>query len=171
MPAITPRETSDTILGGTLTIIQPAAGYRFSIDSILLARFATVRPRDRVLELGAGCGVIAVTIAALNHPRAVVALELQAELADLATRNAALNGCANFTALHADLRRRRITGLAPASFDLTVANPPYRALSTGRDSPIAARRLARGESAATLAGFVSAAHRYTKDGGRAAFVF
>ena len=171
MPAITPGETTDRILGGALTIVQPAAGYRFSIDSILLARFASVRTRDHVLELGAGCGVIAVAIAALHHPRAIVALELQAELADLAARNAAVNGCVHFTVFRADLRRRSIPGLAPASFDVTVANPPYRALRTGRDSPVASRRLARGESAATLTSFVSAARRYTRDGGRAAFVF
>ncbi|MGA2409221.1 MAG: methyltransferase [Candidatus Binataceae bacterium] len=167
----TPGETTDTILGGALTIVQPASGYRFSVDSILLARFAQVRTRDRVLDLGAGCGVIAVAIAALHHPRAIVALELQAELADLAARNGALNGCANFTAIHADLRRRNIACVTPGSFEVTVANPPYRALRTGRDSPIAARRLARGESAATLSNFVSAAYRYTRDGGRASFVF
>src|ERR1700704_6101601 len=52
------RETRDSILGGALTIIQPVTGYRFAIDSILLADFARPRRQDRVLELGCGCGVI-----------------------------------------------------------------------------------------------------------------
>ena len=76
-------ETIDTILGGALTIVQPRNGYRFSIDSILLARFADIRPRDRVLELGAGCGVISILIAAMRQPRAIVALERQPDLAEL----------------------------------------------------------------------------------------
>ena len=62
-------ESLDTILGGALSVVQPRDGYRFSVDSILLARFATARSRDRVLELGAGCGVISLVIAATarNH--------------------------------------------------------------------------------------------------------
>jgi hypothetical protein len=110
-----PAETVDTILGGALTIAQPANGYRFSIDSILLARFADIRPRDRVLELGAGSGVISIAIAATRHPRAVIALELQPALVELIARNAALNGCLHLTALRADLRRRTISTLVSGS--------------------------------------------------------
>ena len=39
-------ETLDTILGGALTVVQPRNGYRFSVDSILLARFTSARSRD-----------------------------------------------------------------------------------------------------------------------------
>jgi tRNA1Val (adenine37-N6)-methyltransferase len=166
-----PAETVDTILGGALTIVQPANGYRFAIDSILLAHFADVRPRDRVLELGAGCGVISVTIAAIRHPHQIVALEIQRDLVELIARNARLNNCHHLTALQADLRRRPIPALEAGSFDAVVANPPYRALHTGRVSRNAARRVARGESKATLEAFIRATVRYCKDGGRASFVF
>lgn len=164
-------ETIDTILSGALTIVQPANGYRFAIDSILLARFAEIRPRDRVLELGAGCGVISVAIAATRHPRQVIALELQPELVALISSNAALNACYHLTALQGDLRHRTIPGVSPGSFDAIVANPPYRAIRTGRVSPNPARRLARDESTATLDAFIRAANRYCKDGGRASLVF
>ena len=163
--------TRDKILGGTLTIIQPRAGYRFSIDAILLGRFVRPRSRDRVLELGAGSGVISIMLAALHHPREVVALELQPDLAAMAARNAALNDLATVRTVCADLRARRIAGLEPATFDLVVANPPYRALRTGRESPNQGRRIARGERGATLADFVAAAARYAKHGAKAAFVF
>ena len=42
-------ETCDAILGGMLRVIQRRKGYRFSVDSILLARFVQVRRGDRVL--------------------------------------------------------------------------------------------------------------------------
>jgi FkbM family methyltransferase len=164
-------ETIDSILGGALTIVQPRDGYRFSIDAILLARFARVRTRDRVLDLGAGCGVVAVMIAALDRPREVVALELQPELAAMAERNAALNHLDSIRVINGDLRARRIGGLAAGRFDVIVANPPYRSLRSGRQSPNAGRRIARDESAATLADFIAAAMHYTVNGGRAAFVF
>jgi tRNA1(Val) A37 N6-methylase TrmN6 len=166
-----PGETVDKILGGALTIVQPANGYRFAIDSILLARFAAIRRRDRVLELGAGSGVISVAIAATRHPREITALELQPELAALIARNAALNNCHHLTVLQADLRRRTIRNLTPGSFDALVANPPYRAIASGSVSPNLARHAARDESNATLEAFIRAAGRYCKNGGRASFIF
>jgi tRNA1Val (adenine37-N6)-methyltransferase len=164
-------ETVDSILGGALTLVQPRDGYRFSIEALLLGRFARVRARDRVLDLGAGCGVVSVMVAALWHPREVVAIEVQPELAAIAERNATLNRLDSVRVINADLRARRIGGLIPASFDLVVANPPYRALRSGRESPNAGRRIARGESAATLAQFVDAAKRYATNGAKVAFVF
>ncbi|MGH7933591.1 MAG: tRNA1(Val) (adenine(37)-N6)-methyltransferase [Candidatus Binataceae bacterium] len=154
-----------------LRVVQPRDGYRFSIDAVLLARFVRVSARDRVLELGAGCGVVAAILAALHQPREVVALEIQPELAAMAARNAELNGLGALTALCADLRVRHIDGITPATFDAVVANPPYRTLRSGRESPNPSRRLARGEGAATLTDFVAAAHRYATGGARVAFVF
>jgi len=164
-------ETVDSILGGSLRLIQPRRGYRFSVDAILLGRFIRPRPGARILELGAGCGVISIMAAALYGPREAAAIELQSELADLIARNAALNNLAAVRAVAADLRTRAIGGVAPASFDLVIANPPYRAAGSGRRSPNAGRNLARAESAATLDDFVAAAARYLKHGGKAAFVF
>src|SRR5690348_14530988 len=121
-------ETTDSILNGALTLVQPRDGYRFSIDSIMLGRFVRMRRRDRVLELGAGCGAISVMIAALWRPREVVAVEIQPDLAALAARNAVINRLDSIRVISADLRARRLDGLALASFDVVVANPPYRAL-------------------------------------------
>jgi tRNA1(Val) A37 N6-methylase TrmN6 len=164
-------ETVDSILGGTVTLVQPRDGYRFSIDSLLLGRFVRVRACARVLDLGAGCGVISVMLTALWRPREVVAIEIQPELAALAERNAALNHLDSMKVIHADLRTRHIGGLDPASFDLVVANPPYRALRSGRESPNPGRRIARGEGDATLTQFVEAARRYAANRGKVAFVF
>jgi len=164
-------ETCDAILGGRIQVIQPRSGYRFSIDSILLARFVSARSRDRVLELGAGTGVISLAIAALHQRREIVALEIQPELVAMILRNAELNSVDSIRAIAADLRKLNIAKVPRESFDLVVANPPYRASKAGRVSPHEARRIARSESSATLEDFVAAASRYARRGGRAAFVF
>jgi tRNA1Val (adenine37-N6)-methyltransferase len=168
--AIDQSQTVDTILGGALTIVQPACGYRFAIDSILLARFARPRQRARILELGAGCGVVSIILAALHHPREIAAVELQPRLAAMITHNAALNRTAAVTAICADVRRT-IAGLVPAAFDYIVANPPYRAAWRGRESPIAERRVARSGDGATLPDFIAAAAQYANHGGKVAIVF
>ncbi len=168
--AINQAQTVDTILSGALTIVQPSGGYRFAIDSILLARFARPRQRARVLELGAGCGVVSLILAALHHPSQVVAVELQPHLADLIAHNAALNRIAGVKAICADLRQI-IPGLAPASFDYVLANPPYRAAWRGRESPNAQRRIARGGGGATLQEFIAAATRYVCHSGKVAIVY
>jgi len=164
-------ETTDSILNGRLRLIQPRRGYRFSVDAILLGRFIRPRPGARILELGAGCGVISIMAAALYAPREVIALEVQDEMAAYIERNAALNHQPMVRAVAADIRARVFAGVAEASFDLVIANPPYRASGAGRRSPVAGRDLARAENSATLHDFIAAAARYLKHGGKAAFVF
>jgi len=152
-------------------LIQPRHGYRFSVEAILLGHFARATARERVLELGGGCGVVSIMMAALYRPREVVAIEIQPALAEMITRNAAINDLDSVRAVCADLRLKKIASMEPASYDLIVANPPYRSVAAGRENPGHGRRIARGESAATLADFVAAARRYARRGGRVAFVF
>lgn len=152
-------------------MIQPRHGYRFSVEAILLGHFARATARERVLELGGGCGVVSIMMAALYRPREVVAIEIQPALAEMITRNAAINDLDSVRAVCADLRLKKIASMEPASYDLIVANPPYRSVAAGRENPGHGRRIARGESAATLADFVAAARRYARRGGRVAFVF
>jgi len=141
-------ETTDSILNGSLRLIQPRTGYRFALDAILLGRFIHPKPGARILELGAGCGVISIMAAALYAPREIVAIEIQPGLASLIERNAALNNLTAVRAVAADLRAAPIADVDPASFDLVIANPPYRAQGSGRRSPVAGRDLARAESPA-----------------------
>lgn len=164
------EQSLDGILGGALRILQPRRGYRFSVEAVLLARFISPRVGARLLDLGAGCGVIALAAAKLYRPREVVALELQEHLAALIARNAALNRIEVVRALAADLRARRIPGVSAGSFDYAIANPPFFRAGSGRESPLSGRRMARGGAGAGLDEFVAAAARYLKSGGKAGFV-
>jgi 16S rRNA (guanine1207-N2)-methyltransferase len=75
----------------------------------------------RVLDLGCGSGVVGFA-AALRAPDVRVhALDSMPRAVECARRGAALNGLANYVAEVADDGR----ALAPASFDVVLANPPY----------------------------------------------
>ena len=52
------EETLDTILNGHLRVFQKKKGYRFSLDSILLAHFVSLKPRTCAIDLGCGSGII-----------------------------------------------------------------------------------------------------------------
>jgi tRNA1(Val) A37 N6-methylase TrmN6 len=47
--------------------LQPERGYRFSQDSILLARWCPVRQTGRAADLGAGCGVVSLEALAFGR--------------------------------------------------------------------------------------------------------
>ncbi len=55
-------------LRGRLTIFQPKKGFRFGIDSVILANFLSLKPGERIAELCAGCGVISF-LALLKFPK------------------------------------------------------------------------------------------------------
>jgi tRNA1(Val) A37 N6-methylase TrmN6 len=110
-------------------------------------------------------------LAALHRVNTLVAIELQPELAAMIKRNAELNGTAAVRAISADFRHRVVPGAEAGTFDYVVANPPYRAAATGRESPNLQRRIARGAGGATLAEFIAATARYARDYGKVAVVF
>lgn len=155
---------------GVVHITQPAKGHRFTLDSILLADFCRVKPKDRVLEPGAGTGIISLLLAK-KHPRAVfTAVEFQQHLADLCGQNIIDNSVEGRTTMLAqDLRRLNRT-FTPSSFSVIVANPPYIKEGAGRSSPHAARQIARHDRAASLESWLNL-HRFLKNSGKYYLVF
>jgi tRNA1(Val) A37 N6-methylase TrmN6 len=165
--------TTDSIAmrgAGVVHIVQPAKGHRFTLDSILLADFCPIRPGDRVLEPGAGTGIISLLLAK-KHPRAAfTAVEVQPALAGFCGQNIMNNGLSGRIALLGrDLRGlRRSSGSCP--FSVIVANPPYIKEGTGRTSPDPVRQSARHDVSASLDAWLDL-QRLLGQGGRYLLVF
>ncbi len=124
-------------------LLQPEEGYRYSIDSLLLADFANPKPRDKVLDIGAGCGVIAILLAKRCNSISVVAIELQEDLSRMAEENVRRHGVDDrVEVVCGDVTQFR--SLFPAgSFDYVVSNPPFRSASSGRICPNPQEAVAR----------------------------
>jgi tRNA1Val (adenine37-N6)-methyltransferase len=149
-------ETVDTLFRGELKLLQARSGYRFCLDSLLLADFMTCRQGERVADLGAGNGVVAL-ILACRYPRlAVVGVEIQPMVVERARRNVQLNGLRERVTVHQGDVRNIQEILPGGSCHGVVCNPPYRRLASGRISPDAEKKIARHETAGSLVDFLRA---------------
>ncbi len=155
-------------------LAQPEGGFRFGADALLLACFAAPSPGRRVLDLGTGCGPagLGLLLARNDDATAVLGLDKDPDMARAAAANAELLGLsARFTALCRDVREIRDEPLAPAQgFDLVLANPPYRAPSSGRRAATPGRDAARFETDGGLPAFAAAAAYALTTGGLLALV-
>ena len=168
-PDLEPGERLDELGVRNWQIIQREDEFRFSLDAVLLAHFATLRSRARVVDLGCGGGAVALFLLA-RGAASVSGLELNPRLAAMAKRTGELNGLSGQLQIVCggvgEIRSYYPAGQA----DLVTANPPYRAVVTGRVSPSAGLAMARHESCANLRDFVRAAAYLLRHRGRFAMI-
>lgn len=150
--------TRDRLLGGRVTILQPAAGYRVAVDPVMLAAAAPVlRPGGRMLDIGCGVGAASFCYLRRAPDGTVIGLEADGEIAALARRNAELNGLEDrFGSVCADVADWAGLNLS-GRFDQVISNPPYLAAGSAAPSPHPGRRSASVESRVTLEAWVHAA--------------
>jgi len=166
------RATRDSIAmrgAGIVHVAQSSTGHRFTLDSILLADFCRVKPRERVLEPGAGTGIVSLLLAK-KHPRSrFYPVEVQDDLYLLCSENLETNGLENVIPVHRDVRRL-YQSIDPRHFDVLVANPPYRRSGTGRVSPDRGRKIARQDLFGEIELWLDLG-KFLKQGGRYNLVF
>lgn len=163
--------TTDTFFNGRLQVKQHRNGYRFSIDAVLIAAHARPRPEDTVLDLGTGCGIIAMMLAYRNPQIKVRGIEIQPKLAELAALNVAENGMSKQIAIHCMDMKRVPLEMISGPADLVVSNPPFRKAESGRINPNRQRALARHEIKITLFDVVQTAQRLLRVAGRLVTVY
>ena len=134
-----------SVLEGRFAFVQAARGWRFGSDAVMLARHVLAGPQGDLLEVGTGCGVVAVLLAGWGYAGTITAIEVQPELADRARRNVAANDFSQaITVVEGDARRHGDL-LRPGTFARVIANPPYWRLGSGRTNPHPEKAVARHE--------------------------
>jgi len=146
----TTRDSISLRGAGVVTIAQPKTGFRFTLDSLLLADFCRIKPRDRILELGAGTGVISLLIAKKFPKTHLVADEAEVAAYRLLRQNIETNGLGDRIVPDDRDIKNLGRGFAPNTFDVIVANPPYTRCGTGRRSPSVERQMARQDQCASV---------------------
>jgi len=164
-------ETLESLFGGRLKILQKKKGYRYTIDSVLLAHFVEPNKGERILELGAGSGVISLLLAFRNPGVRVTGLELQSELAEMAGRSISINGLEDRVNMIPGDVRNAAELLEARSQDVVVFNPPYRKMGSGKLNPGREKALARHEIAGSVTDFLRAASYALEPGGRVCLIY
>jgi len=164
--------TLDSILN--LQLYQHRNGYRFCADAVLLSSFVMMPRIKKIADFGAGSGIIGLLLAKKYPLAEVTLIELQDGLVKLAKKNTALNGLdKRVKVVHADINKlfsnyesRKISSSLLHSYDLVVANPPFRKTKTGLISPSDERALARHEILLPIAALMKSALSLLQHHGR-----
>lgn len=152
--------------GGPVVSLHGEGAGAFA-DSMLLADFAAVRCGRplRAVDLGCGCGTLAILLAQRLSETVFTGVERRAALAARARSLAIRNGLEErLEILCGDLREPAL--LPVGSFDLVVMNPPYFQEGCGAVASNGDRDDARRENYGTLEQWFRVAGRILRNGGR-----
>ena len=104
-----------------MLLYQPESGYCYNSDSIFLYDFIdSFNPKGRVLDVGAGCGVVGLLVARDNKKVVLEAVEKQAAFIHYATTNARVNKI-SYKMHEGDFLELDETH----KYDYIISNPPF----------------------------------------------
>jgi tRNA1Val (adenine37-N6)-methyltransferase len=165
--------TTDSLFDGDLVCYQNKNGYRFSIDSVLLAHFSLSWKKATVLDLGCGCGILGLILLYRNSKEVISidGVEIQQSLVDVARKNSEMNDFSSkLTVTAGDFRK--ISTLFPSeSFSHVVCNPPFYRIGSGRTSAKSEEYLARHQVAATTDDIAASISYTLKNKGTFSLIF
>jgi tRNA1Val (adenine37-N6)-methyltransferase len=161
--------SEDSILRKEIKILQPLKGYRFAIDSVLLARFIKTKEDELILEVGAGSGVVTILLSAIQKFHSGIAVEIQPDLAALCRTNFERNKITN-VAVDENSIQDLAPQLNPHSFDLIYSNPPYRKAGSGKLNLSRQKSIARHEMKLELEDLFRCSEMLLKKTGRLSLI-
>lgn len=148
-------------------IIQERSAMKVGMDGVLLGAWADASGAERILDIGAGTGLIALMMAQKNSSAQIDAIEIDRD----AFQEALLNVQNSPWHERISLERNSFQEFAnPSSlkYDLIVSNPPF--FANGRKAPLENRAQARHSDALPLEVLISGATGLLKSSGKIALV-
>lgn len=139
--------------------------HRFGTDAFLLTYFSNYRMKDKVCDLGTGCGIIPMIMQKKNPPQITYAVDIQESAIEQLKTGIEKSTVKNIIPVLADLKT--LWKDAPlGQLDLVICNPPYKATNAGIESSITAQKIARHEIMCNIDDVCRSASKLLKFGGR-----
>ncbi|KGX83459.1 tRNA1(Val) (adenine(37)-N6)-methyltransferase [Pontibacillus marinus] len=154
-----------------MQVIQSSNVFAFSLDAVLLAKFAYVPiKRGKILDLCTGNGVIPLFLSRRSNAH-ITGVEIQERLYDMARRNVELNDLSEqISMLHGDLKDMP-SYYGNNKFDVVTCNPPYFKTPADDKKNINEHlAIARHEIYCSLEDVVQSCSKLAKSGGKVAIV-
>lgn len=164
------NETLEDLQLKGLRLIQKKEGFRFGMDSVLLADFAKIRPGDEVVDFGCGTGILPLLLWGRGKGKHFLGIEIQESMAEMAERTVKLNGLSGTIEIRcADITENM--NIPPCSVDAVVCNPPYGMPGRVLRNQTETIATARHQDQHTLARFFRSAFRILKGKGKLFLVY
>ncbi|MDE6036561.1 MAG: methyltransferase [Ruminococcus sp.] len=139
--------------------------HRFGTDAFLLADFSQYRRKDKVCDLGTGCGIIPLIMQKKLPPEIIYAVDIQVGAIEQLKAGIEKSEVKNIIPICADLKN--LWDNAPVGrLDLVTCNPPYKAVNAGFESQLTAQKIARHEIMCNIDDVCKSAEKLLKFGGR-----
>ncbi len=107
-----------------IKIVQDSEGFKFSLDSVLLANFVTLNKRiKKIMDIGSGNGIIPILLALKTNAH-IDGVEIQKESYLNSLESIKLNKMDNISIFNEDIKSFYKT-LESDTYDVVVSNPPY----------------------------------------------
>ena len=104
-----------------MILYQPNSGYCYNSDSLFLYDFiSSFNPRGRVLDVGAGCGIVGLLVARDNKKVQLEAVEKQDIFVEFSTINARVNKI-DYKLHKTDFLDFKVD----EKYDYIISNPPF----------------------------------------------
>jgi tRNA1(Val) A37 N6-methylase TrmN6 len=164
-------ERLDYLLGEELRIIQSPSVFSFSLDAVLLAKFAYMPiNKGKILDLCTGNAVIPLLLSTRTKAH-ITGVEIQERLYAMGQRSIRYNSLEEqIDLVHGDLKEMpRVLGFH--QYDVVTCNPPYfEVLPSSEKNPNEHLAIARHEIMCTLEDVVRTSSKLVKQGGKVAVV-
>lgn len=160
------NEIIDDLEFNNLKIIQNKNWFKFGIDSVLLSDFAkNIKNNSKVIDIGTGTGIISILLTGKTNLAHITGIEIQKEVADMASRSVLLNNLENkMSVINDDIKSiEKYFGLN--TVDAIVTNPPYQKNNTGLQNEDEKKLISRHEIKCTLEDIIQKSFKVLKDKG------
>lgn len=147
-------------------IMQIKDGFKFSLDSLLLAEFISLRQSDKlILDMCTGNAPVPLVLS-LKTDAKIIGFELQKDIAELAWESISINGLDKQIKVINDDVKNIDEFFKPNSFDVITCNPPYFKINDDKSkNKNDYLTLARHEIAIDLETIFKLVNRFLKDNG------
>lgn len=159
------QERIDDLLTDGLGIIQSREVFSFSMDAVLLSRFASVPKYGKVLDMCTGNGVIPLLLTTTTKAQ-IEGIEIQPRLADMARRSVQMNELEDQIQIREGDLRQLVTETGHGYYDVITVNPPYMPVTSGDVKLNHHQAIARHEIECTLEEVIFSAMQLLKAGGK-----